>query len=318
MICFGLWLSGISHFLIVYVTDQIMIACFLYAITGFFLSMIYAPMTKVIAENTEPIHAMRCTLGLTFAALFGSPLAGILATVFDWKVVFGISSGFLVLSGVIGYVFYLSYERKGIIVHNRFAEAAKQSGAIRVLFERRIVKFTIVAILTGVIRTSVVFWLPTYISQYLGFPSEQATVIFTIATLIISLTAFLAMFMYERFNRNIDFTMLVVFTISAFSFIGAYLVTNPVINIILMISAIMFANCASNMLWSIYCPSLRDTGMVSGATGFLDFMSYMAASIASNIFGNAVAVVGWGNLILIWFVLMVVGVVNMIPFRKKD
>ena len=317
MICLGLWFSGISHFLIVYVTDSPVLACALYAITGFFLSMIYAPMTKVIAENVELIYATRCTLGLTFAALFGSPLAGILATVFDWKVVFGISSGVLFIMGFVGFVFYIYYERKGVIVYNRFAAAAKESGSVKVLFKRRIVKFTIVAILTGIIRTSVVFWLPTYISQYLGFSPAKSTIIFTIATTFISLTAFLAMFMYERFNRNMDFTLLLVFAISSISFIGAYLVKQPVLNIVFMISAIMFANCASNLLWSVYCPSLRDTGMVSAATGFLNFTSYMAASISNTIFGNAVSVVGWGNLILIWFVLMVVGTVNMFPFRAK-
>ena len=30
-----------------------------YAMTGFFLAMIYGPMTKVVAENTEPLHAVR-------------------------------------------------------------------------------------------------------------------------------------------------------------------------------------------------------------------------------------------------------------------
>ena len=317
MICVGLWLSGISHFLIVYVTDNAFYACLLYGVTGFFLSMIYAPMTKVIAENVDLVYAERCTLGLTFASLFGSPLAGVLATVFDWKLVFGISSGFLFIMGIVGFVFYLRYERKGVIVYNRFAAAAKESGSVKVLFERRIVKFTIVAILTGIIRTSVVFWLPTYISQYLEFSPAKATMIFSVATIFISASAFIAMFMYERLRRNMDLTWFIVFTLSAVSFVGAYLIKQPVLNIIFMISAILFANCASNLLWSVYCPGLRDTGMVSAATGFLNFTSYMAASISNIIFGNAVSVVGWGNLILIWFILMAVGVANMIPFRKK-
>ena len=317
MICVGLWLSGISHFLIVYVTDNAFYACLLYGVTGFFLSMIYAPMTKVIAENVDLVYAERCTLGLTFASLFGSPLAGVLATVFDWKLVFGISSGFLFIMGIVGFVFYLRYERKGVIVYNRFAAAAKESGSVKVLFERRIVKFTIVAILTGIIRTSVVFWLPTYISQYLEFSPAKATMIFSVATIFISASAFIAMFMYERLRRNMDLTWFIVFTLSAVSFLGAYLIKQPVLNIIFMISAILFANCASNLLWSVYCPGLRDTGMVSAATGFLNFTSYMAASISNIIFGNAVSVVGWGNLILIWFILMAVGVANMIPFRKK-
>lgn len=318
MVCFGLWLAGISHFIIIYTTDSLLAACALYGVTGFFLSMVYAPLTKVIAENVELIYAERCTLGLTFASLFGSPLAGILATVFDWKMVFGLSSGFMVIMGIVAYVFYLNYERKGIIVHNRFAKTAKQSGGqVKVLFERQIVKFTVVAAITGIIRTSVVFWLPTYISQYLGFAASKATIIFTIATVFISASAFIAMLIYERLRRNMTVSMIIFFAISTLSFAGAFFIDQPVVNIIMMISAILFANCASNILWSVYCPGLRDTGMVSAATGFLNFMSYMSASISNTIFGNAVAVIGWGKLVFVWFALMAVGVVIMIPLKKK-
>lgn len=318
MICVGLWLSGISHFIIVYVTDNAFVACLLYGLTGFFLSMIYAPMTKINSENVSVIYITRCALGVQIASLLGSPLAGLLASIFDWRTVFGLSSGFLFAMGFVGFVFYIYYERKGVIVYNRFAKAAKESGGtLQVLLKRRIVKFTFISAITGIIRTSVVFWLPTYISQYLGFSASKATLIFTIATLFISLSAFLAVFIYEGNKRNLERTMLIVFVISAVSFLGAYLVKMPVMNITMMILAILFANCASNMLWSIYCPSLRDTGMVSATTGFLNFMSYMSASISNTIFGNAVSIVGWGNLILIWFALMAVGVIVSLPSRAK-
>ena len=78
----------------------------------------------------------------------------------------------------------------------------------------------------------------------------------------------------------------------------------------------MASNAASSMLWSTYCPSLKDTGMVSSATGFLDFVSYMAASISSTLFANAVTTIGWGNLILVWCGLMLFGLIMFLPFSK--
>ena len=85
-----------------------------------------------------------------------------------------------------------------------------------------------------------------------------------------------------------------------------------------MILAIMSADGASAMLWSRYCPSLRDTGKVSAVTGFLDFVSYIGAAIANIVFANAVLSIGWGNLILVWLMLMVFGVVISLPYRKKQ
>ena len=86
---------------------------------------------------------------------------------------------------------------------------------------------------------------------------------------------------------------------------------------IFIVIAIMSSNGAATMLWSRYCPSLRDTGMVSSATGFLDFMSYMAAAVSSTLFANAVSEIGWKNLILVWLVLMAAGVIVALPFGKN-
>ena len=80
--------------------------------------------------------------------------------------------------------------------------------------------------------------------------------------------------------------------------------------------AIMASNGADSMLWSRSCPSLWDTGVVPSATGFLDFMSYMAAATANLIFANAATTDGWGNLILVWAGLMVIGVIIALPYIK--
>lgn len=49
--------------------------------------------------------------------------------------------------------------------------------------------------------------------------------------------------------------------------------------------------------------------MVSSATGFLDFLSYMSAAAATTI--------GWGWLILVWFGLMIFCVVIALPYKNN-
>ena len=78
----------------------------------------------------------------------------------------------------------------------------------------------------------------------------------------------------------------------------------------------MTANGAANTMWNVYCPSLHHTGMVSTATGYLDFVSYLAAGIANQLFANAISQIGWGNLILVWAALMGAGIVVIIPWKK--
>ena len=112
----------------------------------------------------------------------------------------------------------------------------------------------------------------------------------------------------ERMKNNLNATVLLCFGASALCFLLVYLVRQPAVNLVFMVLAMLSSNCAACLMWNQYCPSLRDTGMVSGATGFLDFASYMAAAISSKLFANAVGSIGWGNLILVWTGLMCVGV----------
>jgi len=318
MLVFGLFLAGVANASFPYISvHSENAAVYIYGLTGFFLSMIYAPMTKVVAENTEPLHATRCSLGYTFSSFFGSPVAGVFAAVMTWQWVFYASSIALWVMSAACLVCFLIMEKKGIVKYGKFARPQSSGGSVKELFHRQIVKFTMVSLLTGIIRTTVVFWMPTYFAQYLGFSSDHAALLFTVSTLVISATAFITVFVYEKLGRNMDKTVLLMFIAAAASFGLLALVKIPAVNVALLILGIMAANGASSMLWSIYCPSLADTGMVSSVTGFLDFVRYMAAAVSSTIFANAVTSIGWGNLILIWCALMVVGVVISLPYKKK-
>lgn len=333
MMCLGLFFAGVTNLLFSFLamdSQAAGVAQIVYALTGFFLSMIYGPMTKVVAENVEEKYVARCSLGYTFASFFGSPVAGVLAAALAWQSVFAVSSGALFVMAIVGFIFFTIFERKGIVKYNQFdrpktqgatettAETASklQGNGVQVLLKHEIVKYSLVSILTGVVRTSVVFWLTDYISDYLQFSSQSAAGVYSVATLGISSSAFIAVFVYERLKRNSDHTLLLMFALSAVFFLLSFLIYQPIINIVCMVLAIIAANGSSTILWSIYCPSLRDTGMVSGATGFLDFLSYMAAAVANIVFANAVADIGWGMLILVWCGLMLLGVLVALPYRK--
>lgn len=318
MICIGLVLAGACNLMFSLFALNWTIAYLAYALTGFFLSMIYAPMCKMVTENTEPIYAVRCSIAYGFASYFGSPVAGIAAAVISWQGAFGAASGSLVAIGVIAFVLFTAMEKRGQIRYGQYQPPKEKGGGIKLLLKRQIITYTLVAVLTGVVRTTVVFWMPTYFVQYLGFTEEQSALIYTVATLLICANSFLAVFLYEKlFRQNTNLSTMVYFVVSAVAFGAMALVYEPIGNIVLMIVAVLAANCASTILWSCYCIGLRDTGMVSGATGFLDFASYMAASVASTAFANALPSIGWGGLIVSWFVLMAVGAVITIPYRRK-
>lgn len=85
---------------------------------------------------------------------------------------------------------------------------------------------------------------------------------------------------------------MVTFISAAVCFGMVDLIKVPAVTILFLVLGILSSNAADSMLWSRYCLSLRDTGMVSTATGFWDFVSYVAAAVASSVFANAANTIG--------------------------
>jgi sugar phosphate permease len=243
--------------------------------------------------------------------------------IFNWKLSFIVCGIMLVAMGILSYTSFLIFERKGFIKYDTLKEVASVEGqGVKVLFKNEIVKYTLVSALTGVIRTAVMLWIPTYLTQYVGFSETTSVGLFSVITLVISLTPYLMILVvYEKIfksNRNTSLTF--SFVLSALSFFMMFFFKQQVLNVIFLILALMSNAGASNILWSVYCPSLSKTGMVSTATGFLDFVSYIAAAISNIIFANSVETIGWGWLIVVWAVLMLIGFVISIShiFKKKN
>lgn len=315
----GIALAGLCN-LGMGLTQEPILMLVAYSASGFFLSAIYAPLMKMIAENTRPIYAEKCCLGLCFAALMGAPVAGIVAFFFAWNEVFLVGGICLVAIGVGFYCIVHLMEQKGIVSYRMAQKKEKATGSFKVLIENEIIKYTFVSMLTGIVRTSVMFWIPTYLSQYLGFSPGVAATIFTVVTGVQSVSPYVTnVIIYEHLlKRRINTMILLMFGISTATFAGMYVVGNPYINIVFMLVAIVTANGASNVMWNVYCPSLYHTGMVSTATGYLDFVSYLAAGTANLLFANAIAQIGWGNLILVWTFLMGAGVFISLPWKKLN
>lgn len=316
MISVGLIMAGICNLLMAACASSFTAMYIFYGLSGFFLAMIYGPMTKVVAENTQPVYTVRCSLGYTFSSLLGSPLAGVLAALFLWSIAFYMGGFILILMGVVTFLLFTVFEKKGYIKYYNY-EKVKEQGSIKELIKHRIIRFTIIAAITGIIRTNVVFWMTTYFSGHLGYAPDRAALVYTVASFIISLSAFISIAMYELLKHNMDLTIFIGFVISAVSFGALLVVKAPVLAVILIVLGVVGDELAATMLWSRYCPSLKDTGMISGATGFLDFVCYVAASAASTLFAGLLEKSGWNVLIALWFAIMVFAAVISIPLKVK-
>lgn len=83
------------------------------------------------------------------------------------------SSAILVGMGCVCFTVFTVFEKKGIIQYGQYKRPKSTGGGIKLLIKHRIIRFTLISVLTGIVRTTVVFWLPTYFVQYLGYPRKM-------------------------------------------------------------------------------------------------------------------------------------------------
>lgn len=115
------------------------------------------------------------------------------------------------------------------------------------------------------------------------------------------------MLIYEKLIRNGIKLALVMYVISAVFFIAVRFIATPVLNVSMLIIAKVAAAAASSIVWSAYIPGLARSGKVSSANGVIDAAGYAMASLANVLFSTFVGRLGWGGIVNMWYIIMLIG-----------
>ena len=185
MVGIGLLCGGLCNIAFPF-SETLWLSAVLYGASGFFWAMLYAPMVRLIAENVPFLYAPRCTIFLTIASFLGSPLAAVMALLFQWDAAFVVSGVIQVVIGIGALVMLMILEKKGILVNTRRTVRKTGEGGIRILLKRRIIRFSLVSIITGIVKNTVVFWIPTYFNQHLDFSEDLAVTVYAGVTLMMA------------------------------------------------------------------------------------------------------------------------------------
>lgn len=320
MMCLGMIFAALSSVLFLNVDNRLAKVIF-YALGGFSLSMVYAPMTKLIIENLEHKYVTGALLLIAIASYVASPAVGVAAVILRWNMLFVLGQCLLVISAVMCFSVITHFEKKGVVKYRKLKDENtdnKDHAKIKELFNHEIVRYSFVSVFTGIIRTSVVFWIPTMLVQYMKYPEKTAVGIFTVISTLVAFVPYIGVSIYRFvFRKNIKKTMFASFSFGAVCFFLMCADVNQSVNVILLVLALISGNVAASMLWNVYCPSLKETGVVSGATGYLDFLSYIGSAIANLAFSNAAVSLGWKVLLAVWGAIMLAGVFTSLPNSRK-
>lgn len=316
MIIMGLGISSVSTFVIP-IFDNRILHFTAFALIGFGLSMLRGPLMKVISENTAATHArMICTL-FSMAGFAGPLIASILSIFFKWRAVFTATGVISVIITVLAVAAITTLEKRGEI---KFVAKYDKgiAGILNVFKLEDFIFYMLISSIGEIAGSSITFWIPTYTTEHLGFSNDAASTIYSVVSFSTLFTPFITLLIYEKLIRNGIKLALVMYVISAVFFIAVRFIAAPVLNVSMLIIAKMAAAAASSIVWSAYIPGLARSGKVSSANGVIDAAGYAMASLANVLFSTFVGRLGWGGIVNMWYIIMLIGAaVSFIKLTMK-
>lgn len=312
MICTGMLLCGLSSILFS-IVDHITIQIIFFALMGFSLSMLRGPLVKTIAENTKPEHSRVICTFFSFASFSGPLIASLISMFFNWRKTFIIAGIIALIIGLLVYLVFTLFERKGCITYTLHKNSAGIKSIYKVFFLENFLFYIFVGAIAEISSASITFWIPTYFTEYLHITENASKLIYSAISFIKSATPFITLFLFSCFKKN-DIKMIrFMFMFATIFFIGMRFVNILPLNILFLLLAQMAIGGASSLLWSIYIPSQRDSGMVSTINGVFDFSGYVFAAIANILFAHTISGFGWNGIITVWLMIAFIGfIISMI------
>ncbi len=319
MLLSGLAVAGSACFAFA-VIGNIAVKTVAWGVCGFGLSFLYAPLVKSVSDYLEGKQAETCMVLLNFASILGSSVAGIFGAFGNWKVSTVVFASLLVFLAVATFVVNIVFGKKFPVLQEKKVEEAPMpmKEFVRYWLRNGAIAFILISAIQGIGKNTITFWTPTYISDYLGFKPEIASIIFSVMTLISALNQIVAILLYHFMKDKIERVIRFSFTLSTICFVLMIPIKNVYANLVLLLVATSGYSWAATMLWTFYCRLFKNVHRVAFVVGSLDFISYMFSAISSLLFSQAIIKIGWTNLIIVWAVLMGAGVLSSLFYRTKS
>lgn len=324
MVPAGLGIPGILITIFPFCSSQT-VGILIWSACGFFCSMLWGPLSKIIGENTERSVGRILITFMTAASVVGMLVTYILAVfgsaVESSKAPFIISGGLLIAIAVLYYIFSVNMQRRGLIRPFSECKQKRPDTDFKKLF-LNIGFFSMIMItfLYGVIRNAVSFWIPTFIAQNFSVSSKTAAAVSTILPLTNILGTFISMYFAKLVRYKEKLMCTILFSFSAVMFFIVFICRSNYaalsISALFLASASMTGVC--NMIFSIYVLHFTSTGLISGLSGFFDFVSYISAAGASFLFPVILRSGGWSTVVSVWIAITALGTLFSVAAMKTD
>lgn len=320
--CLGLTLSSALVSLSPLVADSfdsVTPSIALWAAIGFVSSMMWGPLTAIVADNSSGRASSKIMLALNGSLVAGNLVAYLISAIVsglfeNWRIAFFLSGAMMLACAFACFAVLTLLEKRGLIVcsagrsRKKLADGKETERLTLSLLAKHAFFTTVVyTMVNGFVRNAVSFWIPTYIKETFAVGDSTASVITMVMPILNFLGTMLGLKLLSlRFFRGsehilcaflfgVTFTMFgIVFALGSF---GIYFLPLSMVCIFIAAAA---QNSACNMIYAVFVFRFKNTGRISAFTGGLDSSAYLASAIGTKTIGLIASAIGWNMTVGFW------------------
>jgi OPA family glycerol-3-phosphate transporter-like MFS transporter len=313
----GLFLSGVSNILFACTNNIWLMFCF-WTLNGYFQSMFWGPLVRIISHITPPAQLRKTTQFLCSSMIIGYflsyALIGRVAVSFGWMAAFYIPGFLLIIISILWIWFLRNYTDKDMVhktIHTHSVSFHSISGAVSFFIETRLWLIALICILHGSIKEGLILWGPSLLMEARTISLERA-LSFMALTPVMNVIGLAAggiihkFFKYQEKYTIIFFLFVIIITIIILNISIIYFSVLTIVATALLFASLFAVN---NMLVTYMPLNFHTEHRVSTAAGFLDCAIYIGAACSSPLSGFIADHFGWFNVMNGWIMAGVIAVI---------
>ncbi len=298
--------------------SNIALMTFLWCFNGFFQSMIWPPLTRMMVENLDDAaYARVCTMVnasasvSTIAVYLFAPTAIIFA---GWQLVFTVA-GFLglftVLFWLIGtYPMRKVRNKEAHIIASEKSEKTKACAETKSFKTGLLVMIMAAILLQGILRDGITTWMPAYITEVFSLGSSSSILMTIILPIFSIFSITVTSFLQKKLNNELKTSSLLYALALAASMVLLPLFQTNVICAALLMAVITGCMHGINLMLISHLPKhFARFGRVSTISGTLNTCTYIGSAVSTYCFAVLSERFGWSFIIVSWAVISAVGFV---------
>ncbi len=297
----------------------------LWCLNGFFQSMLWPPLVRVMAEALDENHYKKCCVQVSVAASAGMiavyVLAPVCILVSGWRLAFLIPAVPGLGTAFFWFVSFIRLASGGTNTISALNVEMSRDSTIKLpalFLQASLIPILLSIILHGILRDGITTWMPAYITETFGLSTSLSILTTAVLPVFSIFSITIASWLLQRLHNEL-FTAGILFgagTLSSLLLLPFYN-SMPVFSITMMtlITGCMYG---INLLLISRVPRhFARFGRVATVSGILNASTYIGSSLSTYAFGAVSEHFGWFSTIFIWVLVALGGtLLCFFTFRK--